>query len=272
MMKDRLYICGSLCRMYDSDYYNRKCIHFLKDYKLTLVYDDTVFHDQTEYKYLPKYLNRDNDVYAYEKFLKRKLRKTVKNSIKIKSWHSYVRDKRRLLRTITELDNQMLQIDIIKCTKCGKKHVGPFQIKGREIKTPCGVLDINNIDTKYIRIKKGFLQFIILKYVKGKVLLNEKFYLQNKNLIDELKIDDKIVVFYEKQSIKVEEKEDIHITNIYVIGENYKDLLSKIIFFRHFLKQAKQYKFADLIRSILEKKGIVVRDNYNYYIVERKKK
>lgn len=271
MMKDKLYICGSLCRMYDSDYYNRKCIHFFKDYKVTLVYDDTVFHDQTEYKYLPKHLSRDN-VYAYEKFLRGKLRKTVPNSIKIKSWHSYVRDKRELLRTISKLDNKMLQIDIIKCTKCGKEHVGPFQINGRELKTPCGVLDINSIDTRYIRIKKGFLQFIILKYVNGKVLLNEKFFLQNKNLIDELKIADKIVVFHEKQSAKFEEKEDNHIISKYVIGEKYKDFLSKIIFFRHFLKQAKRYKFADLIRRLLEKKGIVVRDNYNYYIVERKKK
>lgn len=271
-MKDKLYICGSLCRIYDANYYERKCKRFLDNNNVIIIYDDIVFHDDYEFKYLSKKNNKSN-LKKYEKFLLHKIKKQTKNKIKVLSWHSLIKDDVKLINFLLKIDSYNLQIDMIKCPICGNQHKGPFKNIDNIIYLPCGNIELFKLKNMDFRIKKGFLQFVIINQTDEKVLINEKYYIKYKDLIKENKINNNIVVF--KDDILIEESKTNNLINKkyiekeFINNKKYKSILGKIVKVRHILKTKKMYKSADLIRKILSLFGYIIIDNRESYILKK---
>lgn len=271
-MKDKLYICGSLCRIYDTNYYERKCKRFLDNNDVIIIYDDIVFHDDYEFKYLSKISNKNN-LKKYEKFLLHKIKRQTKNKIKVLSWHSLVKDDVKLIDFLLKIDSCNLQIDMIKCPICGKQHKGPFKCIDDIISLPCGDFELFKLKNINFRIKKGFLQFFVVNETHEKVLINEKYYIKYRDFIKEKKINKNIVVF--KEDSFIEEKRTnnssnkTYIEKEFAINGEYKSISGKMLKFRHVLKIKKMYKLADLIRKIFSIFGYVIIDNRESYILKK---
>ena len=140
-----LFICGSVARMLNSNYFQRKVVPNLDRFnKIYLVTDSYIFHDRKENRIV---LSSEHIVkkdfmsnWKWEDFLYNTLKeynKTLGVS-KIKKWTSFNCSISKIRRFLFNIDDKKLQIDILNCPFCHSSHKGPFEIiENGKIKLPC---------------------------------------------------------------------------------------------------------------------------------------
>ena len=310
---DKLYICGSPPAVLSRNYFDRKVCLVSDDYYPVFFLDDIIEHDKRdnrivlsrslvirkesywediinccdnqELKPLPFFQdilrsigNNSNDWYDIVVNIIKELAFISKRNLKIEEWKSLsLNEKKTILDFLMSISRDYILIDITKCPKCSKYHIGGFLLNDNYCVTPCG--RINVYDLLYngsFRIKKGFLQFVPIVLNRGRVLVSKKFYYTNINLIKNLSFEDKFFtpddnIASNKYILENLNEYSKHLgnnriiinvektNNWWIVNGSFGRNVSMLVLLRHLFKKIADYRTSDELRQIM-------LESYSVYI------
>ena len=295
MNKRSLFVCGSAAKILNSNYYQRKVAPNLEAFDdITIVSDSYIFHDEKENKLALAKNNKkkrtSESIEQWDEYLFDTLRyyNSVLRISHLIKWTRLKVFDTKFNRFLMALDNKDLQIDIIKCPVCKEEHVGPFAISNKcFIKLPCcsSYFNVNKLNKKSTRLKKGYLQLYVASLKKGLVLVSPEFIHNNKVIIAKLGLQN---YFYPQtienthpQTMLMEE----YINNFdstFIHLEHNKPLtyytnklgckIALLFCLRYKLRAYGCYSISDIIRNKIKTNNVFINDEINSSTVIIKKR